>query len=177
MTPLPRETIYQALFAMVTPLRAASAVDGPPDGNPDQAGNQAAPGAANSAAPFNLISREVIEVQRVPPLLQPVLFMDEAMEEYANAGGGLVIDRWTVYFHIGCTTSRGTPASTILNPLLDALEAALAPGDGNALGLGDMIDTAQLSGLSVKNLGNNSVVADQRQAVAYVPFQITFASR
>lgn len=142
-----RETVYQALFAKVMPLLGD---------------------------PFATVSREVIEVQRVPPGEQPVLFMDEALEEYPDDGTGLVHNRWTVYFHVGCVTSKGTPASTVLNPLLDALETALAPTDGNLLGLGDIITKAQLTGLSVKNLGNNSLAPDQRQAVAYVPFQLNF---
>lgn len=141
-----RETIYQALFALVTPLQ----------GNP-----------------FATVSREVIEVQRVPPLEQPVLFMDEALEDYVRDGNGLIHNRWTVYFHVGCTSTKGTPAATILNPLLDALQAVLEP-TGNPLGLGDLIESAQLVGLSVKNLGNNSTAPTVRQAVAYVPFQINF---
>lgn len=165
-----RETIYQALFGMVTPLLAPGAtLGGPVDGQ--------APGTPTSAKPFNVVSREVIEVQRVPPLLQPVLFMDEAMEDYVRDGRGLLHHRWTVYFHVGCTSTPGTAASTILNPLIDTLEAALTPDAfaGSPLGLGNLIEHAQLSGLSIKNLGNNSTEPDYRQAVAYVPFEIVFA--
>jgi uncharacterized protein YejL (UPF0352 family) len=169
-----RETIYEAVFALVLPLLAPGVTAGPPDGKPDSSGNEAAPGAPSPAHPFNLISREVIEVQRVPPLLQPVLFMDEAMEDYVDDGGGLYHRRWTVYFHVGCVTARGTAAATVLNPLIDALEAALVPTDSNLLALGDIVSNAQVSGLSVKNLGNNSVSPDTRQAVAYVPFQLNF---
>jgi hypothetical protein len=170
-----RETVYQALFGLVTPLLAPGAVAGPPDGKPNISGVTATPGTPDATHPFSLVSREVIEVQRVPPGLQPVLFMDEAMEEYVTDGQGLYHRLWTVYFHVGCTTARGTAAATVLNPLLDVLEAALALGDGNVLGLGDRVTTAQLGGLSVKNLGNNSLVPDQRQAVAYIPFQMKLA--
>lgn len=168
-----RESIYLPLFGLVTPLLAPGAVDGPPDGNASGSA-QAAPGIPTSDKPFNLVSREVIEVQRVPPALQPVLFMDEAFEEYVSGGQGLYHRRWTVYFHVGCTSASGTAAATILNPLIDVLEAALAPGDGNLLGLGDIVTMAQFAGLSGKNLGNNSLIPDQRQAVAYLPFQINF---
>jgi uncharacterized protein YejL (UPF0352 family) len=169
-----RESIYVPLFALIEQLRAPGATDGRPDGKPNESSVEAAPGNPTAARPFNLVSREVIEVQRVPPLLQPVLFMDEALEEYVDDGAGLYHRRWTVYFHVGCTSSQGTASATILNPLIDVLEAALAPGDGNLLGLGDIVTKAQLSGLSVKNLGNNSLIPDQRQAVAYLPFQLNF---
>lgn len=169
-----REQIYGALFNKVVPLRAPGAVNGPPDGQAGS-GATAAPGTPSSTQPFNLVSREVIEVQRVPPGLQPVLFMDEAMEDYMFDGAGLLHNKWTVYFHVGCTSVRGTAAATILNPLLDTLQQTLAPGDGNVLGFGDTIESAQFVGLSVKNLGNNFADPDARQAVAYVPFQIVFA--
>lgn len=169
-----RETIYGQLFSLVSALRAPGAINGPPDGQPGT-GIIATPGVPTALRPFNLVSREVIEVQRVPPGLQPVLFMDEAMEEYNTDGNDLLHNVWTVYFHVGCTSVRGTPAASILNPLIDLLQKTLAPGDGNALGLGDALSTAQFTGLSVKNLGDNFSDPDFRQAVAYVPFQIVFA--
>jgi hypothetical protein len=171
-----RETVYEALLAKVMPLLAPGAVAGSPDGEANSQGVTAAPGVPTAQQPFNLISREVIEVQRVPPELQPVLFMDEAMEEYRSSGVGLVRNVWTVYFHVGCTSPKGTAAATILNPLLDTLTSALAPTDGDLLGLGDFINEAQLVGLSVKNLGNNNLSPDVRQAVAYVPFQLILPS-
>lgn len=171
-----REDVYGALFGMLTPLRAPGAVDGPPDGELGL-GVQAAPGDPTAGQPFNLVSREVIEVQRVPPGLQPVLFMDEAMEDYAFDGNGLLHLKWTVYFHVGCTTTRGTAAATVLNPLIDLLQKTLPPMDGNVLGMGDQIESAQFAGLSVKNLGNNNSDPNVRQAVAYVPFEITFAPK
>lgn len=175
MTTFTREQIYQALFGYISPLLAPGAVAGPPDGgNAAGTGLPASPGMPTSDRPFNMVSREVIEVQRVPPLLQPVLFMDEAMEDYTRDGNGLYHRRWTVYFHVGCTSSRGTAASTILNPLLDILEDAIPPLDDNLLDLGDLLDTAQFAGLSIKNLGNNAIDSGQRQAVAYVPFEIVF---
>jgi hypothetical protein len=168
-----RETVYGALFTLVAALRAPGAVNGSPDGEPSN-GVTAQPGTPTSQKPFKLVSREVIEVQRVPPGLQPVLFLDDAMEDYVFDGRGLLHNRWTIYFHVGCTTIKGTAASTVLNPLLDLLQQTLAPGDGNYLGLGDVIAEAQFTGLSIKNLGNNFSDPNIRQAVAYVPFQIIF---
>lgn len=174
MNLISREEVYGVLFELVEALRAPGAVDGPPDGEPGT-GITATPGSPTDQQPFNLVTREVIEVQRVPPGLQPVLFMDEAMEEYVSDGNDLLHNKWTIYFHVGCTSVRGTPAATVLNPLIDLLQKTLAPGDGNALGLGDVITTAQFTGLSIKNLGDNFPDPSARQAVAYVPFQITFA--
>jgi hypothetical protein len=163
-----REDLYLALFGMVNALLAPGATSAAP-------GVVAAPGLPTPSQPFNMVSREVIEVQRVAPLLQPVLFMDEAIEEYVRSGQGLVHNKWTVYFHVGCTSTKGTPASAILNPLIDTLELALDPKNGdNLLGLGDLVQHAQFSGMAIKNLGNNSLAADQRQAVAYIPFEIMF---
>lgn len=168
-----REHIYGALFDIVATLRAPGATNGAPDGDP-ASGVAAAPGTPTAQRPFNLVTREVIEAQRVPPGLQPVLFMDDAMEDYVSDGNDLLHNRWTIYFHVGCTSVKGTAASTVLNPLIDLLQQTLAPGDGNALGLGDVLATAQFTGLSVKNLGNNFSDPNARQAVAYVPFEIIF---
>jgi len=173
---IPRETIYLALFALVTPLRAPGAVDGRPDGNGD-----AKAGTPTADKPFNLVSRKVIEVQRVPPSLQPVLFMDEAFEEFIREGTGLVKRKWTVYFHVGATAQIGTASQTILNPLLDTLEAAVTPtdpDDSHKLGLegpNNIIESAQFNGLAIKNLGGNSTDPNCGQAVCYVPYEIIFA--
>lgn len=171
-----RETIYQALFALVTPLLAPGAVDGPPDGNPNSAGTKAAPGTPSANHPFNLISREVIEVQRVPPNLQPVLFMDEAFEENVNSGDGLTKGKWTIYLHIGCCSQKGTASSTILNPLIDVVEPCFdVPVGEDKLTLGGLVESVELKGIAIKNLGNNSTKPDFRQAVCYLPIEITLA--
>jgi hypothetical protein len=167
-----RESFYNALFTnfLVPLLAPGGTVGGPTDGQ--------SPGTPTSGRPFSIVSREVIEVQRVPPSLQPVLFMDEAIEEYIDQGPGLTKFVATVYFHIGCTSTKGTPVAPILNPLLDVLEDALNPSGGLEvfqLALGDRIERAQLKGMSVKELGQNSTRTDARQAAAYVPFEIVVA--
>lgn len=162
-----RESIYQAIFALVTPLLA-------PGATPASPGADATPGTPTVDRPFNLVSREVIEVQRVPPLLQPVLFVDEAIEENVDSGQGLTKGKWTVYFHIGCTSTKGTAASTILNPLIDMVEAQFAvPVAEDVLTLGGLVDKVELKGISIKNMGNNNTKPDFRQAVCYLPIEIT----
>jgi hypothetical protein len=160
-----RETIYTALFGLVSPLLAPGATLGGPVTGQE-------PGTPTALQPFNIISRETIEVQRVDPALQPVLFMDEAVEEYMDSGAGIIGLKWTVYFHVGCTSAPGTPAATILNPLLDLLFATMTSFPPQ-LGLGDLVTKSQFAGMSVKNLGQNSTDPTARQAVAYVPFVIT----
>lgn len=162
-----REAIYQAMFALVTPLLAPGATPAAPGVDPQ-------PGSPTAQQPFNLVSREVTEVQRVDPGLQPVLFMDEAFEENDNSGKGLTKGKWTVYFHIGCTSAKGSPASAILNPLIDAVEAVFAvPVGEDALTLSGLVESVELKGIGIKNLGNNSTSPDVRQAVFYLPVEIT----
>lgn len=166
-----REALYNdALFVnYLLPLLAPGATAGGPT-------DSQLPGTPTALQPFNVVSREVIEVQRVAPLLQPVLFMDEAIEEYGDRGSGLTLIKATVYFHIGCTSAPGTPAPTIMNPLIDTLAAALSSGfEPQQLGLGDLIERAQFSGISVKELGQNSTEPTYRQAAVYIPFEIIFA--
>ena len=165
-----REQLYTTVFNnYLVPLLAPGAtLGGPVDGQ--------LPGTPTALQPFNIVSRETIEVQRVPPLLQPVIFMDEAIEEYSARGPVLGFVKATVYFHVGVTSVPGTPAAAILNPILDRLNEVLDPeGPPINLGLGDLIERAEFSGISVKNLGQNSTDPMARQAVAYLPFEIYFA--
>ena len=164
-----REQIYTKVFDnYLAPLLAPGAtLGGPVDGQ--------LPGTPTAAQPFNTVSRETIEVQRVPPLLQPVLFMDEAIEEYVDSGPDLVFYKFTLYFHVGVTSLPGTPAASLLNPILDVLNASLTRDFPTTIGLEDLVESVGFSGISVKNLGQNSTDSMARQAVAYVPFEIRFA--
>lgn len=167
-----RETLYKTTIfdKYLAPLLATGAqLNGPIPGQ--------TPGTPTPQKPFNVVSRETIEVQRVAPLLQPVLFMDEAVEEYGDRGKGLVLVKATIYFHVGVVSAPGTAAASLLNPLLDTLNAAFNTDLALAtnLGLGDLIERAQFTGVSVKNLGQNNTDPKYRQAVAYVPYEIIFA--
>jgi hypothetical protein len=166
-----RETVYSVLFELLTPLLA-------PGATPSSPGNDAQPGTPTADQPFNLVSREVIEVNRVPPGLQPVLFMDEVLEEEGDDGQGLPYEKWNLLLHVGVTSSKGTPAAPLLNPLIDLVLAAIGPAGGDdiqALGLAE-VDSVRVMGAIVKNLGQNSTSADCRQAVAYIPIQILLPS-
>jgi len=167
-----RETLYDTTIfqGYLVPLLAPGATVGGPIAAQK-------PGVPTPTQPFNIVSRETIEVQRVPPLLQPVLFMDEAVEDYVTDGKGLVHLRFTIYFHVGVCSAPGTPAASLLNPLLDTLNNALSTDEAMAtnFGLDDAIEYAQFAGVSVKNMGQNSSDPKYRQAAAYVPFEIVIA--
>lgn len=176
-----REQIYGALFALLTPLLAPGAEDGAPDGEQGQNG-AARPGTPTAERPFNLVSREVIEVQRVPPGLQPVLFMYEMDEDFGDSGPGLTPLSFIVVLIIGVTSAKGTPGQAKLNPLIDAVVAALDPangedtqqlfdGDGNSL-----VEWVRVKGKAGKNHGNNATDPECRQASYYLPLEIKLAS-
>lgn len=169
-----REQIYSALFALVTPLRAPGAVEGPPDGSPGDNDISAAPGTPTPSQPFNLVSREVIEVQRVPQGLQPCLMQYEFNEGWIYSGRGLVKKVWTVIFIIGTTHTKGQSGAAILNPMIDALEAALSPKDGeDTQTLGGLVDNVQMVGQAGKDHGDNSTKTTVRNSAYYLPVEIT----
>jgi len=179
--PITREQIYQALFALLTPLLAPGAEDGTPDGEQGQNG-AARPGTPTADRPFNLVSREVIEVQRVPPALQPVLFLYEMDEEFGDSGPGLTPLSFVVVLIFGVTAPKGTPGQTLLNPLIDRVLDALQPAggedeqqlpdaDGNPL-----VEWVRVKGKAGKNHGNNATDPDCRQASYYLPLEIKLAA-
>jgi hypothetical protein len=162
-----RETVYSALFGLLTPLLA-------PGATPASPGNDPQPGTPTAGQPFNLVSREVIEVSKVDPGLQPVLFMDEVLEEQGDDGQGLPYEKWNLLLHVGVTSPKGTPAAPLLNPLIDLVLAMVRPGDGDDiqdLGI-PQVDSVRIMGAVVKNLGQNATSPDCRQALAYIPIQI-----
>jgi len=147
-----REQIYQALFALVAPL------------------------SKSRNGPFATVTREIIECQRVPPLQQPVLMQDEAYED-REWTGNLPKDVWTVYFHIAATSKKGTAGSTVLNPLIDAVIAALVPPSGDDdQTLGGLVKYVRVKGRAAKDSGDNSTSPDYRQGIYYLPVEIGLPS-
>ena len=125
-----------------------------------------------SAAQFTSTNRRLRHWADIAPTEQPALFMSEK-------GGQAVIKKlgvpivWTLYaeFYVYAHSSDPylTPAS-ILNPLLDALEAALAPSPTTGiqnLGLPQMVQHAYIAG---KLQTDEGVLGDQ--AIAIVPVEI-----
>ncbi len=152
----PREAIYQALFKLVLPLQ------GLPQGK------------LLAPKPFRLVTRTIKEVQRIDPADQPILMMYEWNEETLFQGTSLSSKKWTTIFIIGATHPPDVPGSTILNPLADAVEAALLPPNpqDDEQTLGGLVTRVVVKGTAAKDHGDNSTKTDQRQSAYYLPVEI-----
>ena len=138
-----RETIYSALFAL-----------------------------AASSADFTNASRRLKHWSDVAPAEQPALFMSEkGAEARVKTLGGPV--EWRLYADFWIYVYSDDPylaPSSLLNPLIDALEAALAPAPATGiqnLGLPAMVQHAYIAG---KVETDEGTLGDQ--ALAIVPVEI-----
>ena len=138
-----REPIYAALFALLA-----------------------------SAADFAVVDRRLRHWSDVSPAEQPALFMAQNTEQASvkTLGAPAV---WTLSIDLYVYAHSSDPylaPATVLNPLLDAVEAALAPPATTGiqdLGLPAMVQHAYISG---KIETDEGVLGDQ--AVAIVPVEI-----
>lgn len=125
-----------------------------------------------SAAQFTAANRRLRHWADVAPAEQPALFMSERGGHAAVKKLGAPIV-WTLHadFYIYAHSSDPYLAPTaILNPLLDALEAALSPSPVTGiqnLGLPQMVQHAYITG---KVQTDEGVLGDQ--AIAIVPVEI-----
>jgi hypothetical protein len=126
----------------------------------------------STAGTFASANRRLRHWTDVAPIEQPALFMSEK-------GGHAVIQAlgapiaWTLYadffIYVHSSDPYAAPA-TILNPLVDALERALAPSPATGvqnLGLPMMVQHAYISG---KIETDEGVLGDQ--AIAIVPVEV-----
>ena len=129
-------------------------------------------GLVESAADFAVVDRRLRHWSDVAPAEQPALFMAQKSEtaDVRTLGATTV---WTLavdlYVYVHSSDPYLAPA-TVLNPLLDAVEAALAPSAVTGLqdlGLPAMVQHAYISGRIETDEG---VLGDQ--AVAIVPVEI-----
>ncbi len=127
---------------------------------------------ASGAWNFATASRRLRHWSDVSAVEQPALFMSEKGGlAHAKALGTPIV--WTLYadFYIYAHSNDPYMApSTILNPLLDALEEALAPSPATGLqnlGLPQMVQHAYIAG---KTETDEGVFGDQ--AIAIVPVEI-----
>lgn len=125
-----------------------------------------------SAADFAVVDRRLRHWSDVAPAEQPALFMAQRSETASvrTLGAPTV---WTLavdlYLYAHSSDPYLAPA-TVLNPLLDAVEAALAPSATTGiqdLGLPAMVQHAYISG---KIETDEGVLGDQ--AVAILPVEI-----
>jgi hypothetical protein len=126
----------------------------------------------STAGTFASANRRLRHWADVAPIEQPALFMSEKGGHAVTHALGAPI-AWTLYadFYIYVHSSDPYEApATILNPLLDALEQALAPSPATGiqnLGLPMMVQHAYISG---KIETDEGVLGDQ--AIAIVPVEI-----
>lgn len=142
-----REQIYQALFAILSTLG--------PNGTKD----------------FKKVTREASEVQSFGKGEQPVLIqyeMDEVYSSDPSRPTKRTMDCWLI---IGAKTQRGTPGASVLNPLIDKVEALLNPAVGIPFQtLGDTAFSCKIKQV-IKDVGDNDKAPD-RQAAASIELQI-----
>src|SRR5579863_8684135 len=125
--------------------------------------------AVSTAAPFATIGRRLRHWSDVAAVEQPALFMVQKSETAHRTRG--LPPKWTltvdlfVYVHAPDDVSPPTPA---LNPLLDAIEAGLAPiGAADTQTLGGLVDHAWIAG---KIETDEGVLGGQ--AVAIIPIEV-----
>lgn len=129
-------------------------------------------GLLETAADFSVVDRRLRHWSDVSPAEQPALFMAQKTESAAaKALGAPTV--WTLsvdlYIYVHSSDPYLAPA-TVLNPLLDAVEAALTPSAATGiqdLGLPAMVQHAYING---KIETDEGVLGDQ--AVAIVPVEI-----
>jgi hypothetical protein len=138
-----RETIYQALFTL-----------------------------AAGAGEFATVERRWRHWSEVTPAEQPALFMRQKSEfAVAKALGTPIV--WTLSVELCLYAHASDPYTTpaaLLNPLVDAVEAALLPPIATGLqtlGLPQMVQHAWIAGKIASDEG-----ALRDQAVAIIPVQI-----
>jgi hypothetical protein len=127
---------------------------------------------ASAAANFATTSRRVRHWADVTPAEQPCLIMEELREtgEIKALGAPTV---WKLSADLGIYVHSSDPyvsPSTKLNPLIDAVEAALAPSPVTGilnLGMPGVVQHAYIAGEIQKTPG-----VDGDQAVAIIPVEI-----
>jgi hypothetical protein len=129
-------------------------------------------GLLETAADFAVVDRRLRHWSDVAPAEQPALFMAQKTETASvkTLGAPTV---WTLSVDLYVYAHSSDPylaPATVLNPLLDAVEAALAPSATTGiqdLGVPAMVQHAYISG---KIETDEGVLGDQ--AVAIVPVEI-----
>jgi hypothetical protein len=143
---------------------------------------------AATAAEFQTVSRRIVLVPGAPtpqvaaPPAQPALYLFEDNETTRThpARGAPPIRTWRVQLWVWCKIPLGatpgvpdgvTPGASIINPMIDAIEAALAPDTpiSNTLTLGGLVQHCWIEGETVKVSGDSN---PDGQCVAMIPVSI-----
>lgn len=112
-------------------------------------------------------SRRLLHWTDVPPEQQPALFLAQRNELAATERGKPT--RWTlnVDVYVYARTDGSNPPGPIINPLLDAIDAALAPNVDGVQTLGGLVHWCRIDGAIETDEGT---LGDQ--AVAIIPISI-----
>lgn len=122
----------------------------------------------SNAATFNTKSRRLRHWNDVPKDQQPALFMAQRSEVARTQRGQPTEWTLTVDVYIYCRTDGKLDPGPIINPLVDAIEAALAPNPiENVQTLGGLVHRAQVDGAIETDEGT---LGDQ--SVAIIPITI-----
>jgi hypothetical protein len=119
-----------------------------------------------TAPGINTYSRRMSDYSAIPPGLLPCLILWEQPEETRYAGRqGLPVNTWEAVIlivfqneskpHNGDPTTA-VPGATIVNPLVDAVRAALAPDDisTNNYTVGGLVEWCRVEGKTVIETGD-----------------------
>ena len=144
-----RESIYQALFALFAPY-------GP---------------RPSGSGLFNYMSREIQEVQTIDRANQPVLLQYELDETFTKDPTPVSTGRLECWILVGQTTQKGTAGASVINPLIDAVQAAVSPARGfPRQTLGGLVNSVQMVAVR-KDIGDNAK-NEWRQAAASIQLEI-----
>lgn len=149
---VPRETIYEALFQKLATL------------------------SAGGTPLFKSTSRRLKHWNDVAPELQPSLYVIQLRETAVQVRG--MPNKWRcsvdayIYVHTGAQQDPNVIPSQLLNPLLDAVEAALAPeaGPENVQTLGGLVSHCWIEGDIETSEG---LLGDQEVAIVPINFLTT----
>jgi hypothetical protein len=152
-----REEVMQALFAKVSPLQAPA--------------DSASPLPAET--PFRTVARRTTMPGQgfasLDPSLMPALTQWEDWPEETVGGElGLRKRTWEVWMVIQFRNDdRLAPGATILNPLIDAVEAALSPDSPprQVLTLDGLVNAVYIDGPTIKNTGDTDAEGNGRASV------------
>jgi len=112
-------------------------------------------------------SRRLLHWNDVSKEQQPALFQAQRNELAKTDTGKPTVWTLNVDVYVYVRTDGGAPPGPILNPLLDAIEAALAPAGSNVQTLGGLVHYARIDGAIETDEGT---LGDQ--AVAIIPISI-----
>jgi len=113
---------------------------------------------ASGAAPFATASRRLRLWSSVAPSEKPALFLAERSDTYARGNEAvpeIVTMDLEIYIYIDAGKDESVVPASTLNPLLDAIDAALAPSRLTGLQtLGGLVSHCWIEGKILKDAGD-----------------------